>query len=232
MKEVVEARQQGCKEVKPRTLVEQSPEGCSASDGVVEAAVQEMEGIIRALLIAVEEYLGVEVDARERLIAFIPEYAAYLINRLRKGEDGKTAYERVKGKRPSVLGIEFGENVWYLKKKGKHLSKIRTRWGQGIFVGVRSKSNQVMISTRQGIVLSRSVRRLPIESRWGPDTLGWIQWAPWRLFKGHEGADGDVPEGVPAEEKHETTSVQGKTVFVQVQEKPPRDFQIPHQTTL
>ena len=134
VKEVVEARQQGCKEVKPRTLVEQSPEGCSASDGVVEAAVQEMEGIIRALLIAVEEYLGVEVDARERLIAFIPEYAAYLINRLRKGEDGKTAYERVKGKRPSVLGIEFGEKVWYLKKKGKHLSKIRTRWGQGIFV--------------------------------------------------------------------------------------------------
>ena len=87
VKEVVEARQQGCKEVKPRILVEQSPEGCSASDGVVEAAVQEMDGIIRALLIAVEEYLGVEVDARERLIAFIPEYAAYLINRLRKGED-------------------------------------------------------------------------------------------------------------------------------------------------
>lgn len=105
------------------------------------------------------------------------------MNRLRKGEDGKTAYERVKGKKPSVQGVEFGEKVWYLKGKGKTLNKLRSRWGQGIFVGVFLRSNQAMVATKSGMVLRRYSRRLPFKSRWGPDTLEWIQWAPWRLYK-------------------------------------------------
>ena len=35
------------------------------------------------------------------------------MNRLNKGEDGKVPYERVKGKKLFVLGIEFGENLLY-----------------------------------------------------------------------------------------------------------------------
>ena len=40
---------------------------------------------------------------------FLPEYAAYLLNRLEVGKDGKTAYERAKGKLATVVGLEFGE---------------------------------------------------------------------------------------------------------------------------
>ena len=45
-----------------------------------------------------ESRIGEEVDAREPIMTFISEYAAYLMNRLEVGKDGKTAYERVKGK--------------------------------------------------------------------------------------------------------------------------------------
>ena len=48
-------------------------------------------------------------EARERIIAFIPEYAAYLVNRLHVRDDDKVAYERARGKKPSVFGLEFGE---------------------------------------------------------------------------------------------------------------------------
>eukprot|EP00973_Karenia_brevis_P041403 5728168-Karenia_brevis.AAC.1 len=68
-----------------------------------------MEGRIRSVLLSLEERLGRDVDARERIVAFIPAYAAYLYNRLHRGEDCKVAYERVKGKRPTVVGAEFGE---------------------------------------------------------------------------------------------------------------------------
>ena len=51
------------------------------------------------------------MDATERIVAFIPEYVAYLMNRLCIGSDGKVAYERVKGKKPTVLGVEFAEKV-------------------------------------------------------------------------------------------------------------------------
>ena len=72
---------------------------------------------------SLEERLGVTIDARERIIAFIPEYAAYLLNRLLKGEDGKVGYERIKGKKPTIFGLEFGEKV-LLSKLGNKLKKL------------------------------------------------------------------------------------------------------------
>ena len=64
-------------------------------------------------------------------MTYIPSYhAMYLINRLEVGKDGKTAYERVKGKVASVLGLEFGEKVLFMKTtKGKMMAKLRSRCG-------------------------------------------------------------------------------------------------------
>ena len=169
IKEVVEARAEG------KTLVEESPvkftASSSGSAGVVERAVQEMEGKIRAIFLGLEERLGRQLDARERIVAFIPEYAAYLMNKLFVGEDGKVAYERVKGKKPSVLGIEFGEKVLYKVKRGAKLEKIKARWDYGIFVGVRKVSNELMVATQDKVVMVRSVRRVPFEKRWSEDCV-------------------------------------------------------------
>ena len=73
-------------------------------------------------------------------MAFIPEYVAYLMNRLCVGSDGKVAYERVWGKKPTILDVEFGEKVLYKAKRGAKLEKIKARWAYGIFVGVRKVS--------------------------------------------------------------------------------------------
>ena len=52
-----------------------------------------------------------EIDPKESVVNFMPEYAAHLLNRLEVGKDGKTAYERCKGKAGSVVGLEFGEKA-------------------------------------------------------------------------------------------------------------------------
>jgi hypothetical protein len=64
------------------------------------------------------------VDVEERIVAFMPEYSAYLLNRLHRGSDGKVAYERIKGKRPTVLGLEFGEMVLYRNRRVAKLEKL------------------------------------------------------------------------------------------------------------
>ena len=107
VKGIVEDRTEG------RTIIEESPVRSSGSNGIVERGVQEIEGQIRALFIGLQERLGIRIDARERIVAFILEYAAYLLNRLLRGHDGKVPYERLKGKQPTVLGVEFGEKVMY-----------------------------------------------------------------------------------------------------------------------
>ena len=96
-----------------RTIAEESPVQSSGSNGRAERAVQALEGQIRILLLSLENRLGVSIDAREPLVTYIPEYAAYLLNRLEVGKDGKTAYERCKGKKAKVLGLHFGEKVLY-----------------------------------------------------------------------------------------------------------------------
>ena len=75
-------------------MVEESPvkntQNDGAGNGIVERAVLDVEEGIRGLLLHLEARLGIDIDSRERIIAFLPEYAAYLMNRLRKGDDGKT----------------------------------------------------------------------------------------------------------------------------------------------
>ena len=48
-----------------------------------------MEGVIRTLLSALEEKLGARVKAEDKIVAFTAEYAAYVIDRLEVGKDGK-----------------------------------------------------------------------------------------------------------------------------------------------
>ena len=77
-----------------KTIVEEAtkkwgPDGSSGQNGEVERGVQEMEGIIRALYLGFQERMGYKVDARERLVAFIPEYGACLMNRLKQREGWK-----------------------------------------------------------------------------------------------------------------------------------------------
>ena len=96
-----------------RTIPEESPVKSSGSNAVVKRGVREIAGGIKALLLGLQKRIGGKIDARERIVSFIPEYVAYLLNRLSQGEDGKVPYERIKGKKPTILGLEFGEKVLY-----------------------------------------------------------------------------------------------------------------------
>ena len=58
------------------------------------------------------------------------------------GKDGKTAYERSKGKKATVLGIELGERLLYKVTPQTKDDKINSRWEYGIFIGVRRRSGE------------------------------------------------------------------------------------------
>lgn len=66
------------------------------------------------------------------------------------------------------------------------------------------------------------MRRIPVEKRWGEDCAEWVRWAPWCHYKDAVDADGDAPEGAPAEERASGSGDQ--RVFIQTREKAPRVF--------
>lgn len=211
-----------------RTLVEESPVQSSGSNGVVERAVQSIEGQIRVLKMALEERIGVKVPASHCIVTFLAEYSAYLLNRLEVGKDGKTAWERSRGKSGNVMGVEFGEKVMYKKKRKDKNAKMDPRWEKGIFVGARACSGEFWLSTPLGVLKCRSIRRLPLEERWGLDSLNWVKHVPWHLYRGDALADGDIPEDNAVEpevvEKNVRDGAGG--IRVKMRTPPPRDFQI------
>ena len=73
-----------------------------------------------------QQKLGKALDARERIAAFVPEYAAYFLNHLMLGEDGKVPVERSRGKRRQIVGLEFGEKLLYHRRKVER----RPRWNR------------------------------------------------------------------------------------------------------
>ena len=73
----------------------------------------------------------------------------------------------------------MAKKVLYKKKrKGNMMEKINARWEHDIFVGVRPISREVWVATTEGILKTRSVRRVPVEERWSEDTVKWVRCAP------------------------------------------------------
>ena len=228
MKDVVKTRGEKI------TLMERSPAGSSGSNGVVERAVQSVEGVIRTLLSALEERTGAKIGAEERIVVFLAEYAAYLLNRLEVGKDGKTAYERNKGKKGMVMAVEFGERLlWKTRPKDK-MEKLNPRWEYGVFVGIKALSGEVWVATKSGVRAVRSVRRIAAEERWKPDNKDWVQHVPWNRGEEDPDADGEIPEG-PVKEGQQGggqpagasgSGDQPRVIVVNTRQTAPREFYI------
>ena len=113
-----------------RYIMEQRFVGSSASNGVVEGAIQRVEQHVRVLKSALVGRWGVKLETRHPAIPWISEHAAVLLNRLEVGHDGKTTHERNKGNKGKLLGMEFGEaTLWKRRPVGG---------AQGKFVGGRA----------------------------------------------------------------------------------------------
>ena len=85
------------------------------------------------------------------------------------------------------------------------MAKIKERWEYGIFVGVRRKSGEVWIAAGDKVFGVRSVRRIPVQDRWGDDCIKWIRRVPWNRYKDALDADGALPEGAIVVEAREAS---------------------------
>jgi hypothetical protein len=179
-----------------KTIKEASQKYSKGSNGVVERAVQSVEQCLRTLKSAMDERFGVQVDVRHPVLTWLCDYTGYMMNRMEVARDGKTPYERVKGKKAEVIGLEFGERVLWKHPPGRTMDKLSARWGQGLFVGVKAKSNELIIidGDTKEVKMVRTVRRVPEEQRWKAEYLEWVEAVPWNHGKGDQEADGDMLE--------------------------------------
>ena len=79
-----------------RTVPENSQKGESESNGLIEAAVKGVEGMVRTLWIGLQKRLRVNLEVTHPIFAWVVEHAADLITRRAEGSDGQTAWQRLR----------------------------------------------------------------------------------------------------------------------------------------
>ena len=94
-----------------QTIPKHPPAYDPQANGVIEKAVDDVMGQIRALKIGLESRLKRKIESDEPILQWIVEHAPMMINRCQKGHDGKTPERRLKGKETQQGFVETGEQV-------------------------------------------------------------------------------------------------------------------------
>ena len=110
------------------------------------------------------------------------EWAATTLTRFVIRSGGRTSYEKIGGRtRDNLPMATFGERVCYLplKTNRRDRSKLE-RMREGIWLGMRLRSNEALIGTPDGVVTARTIRIRPKEEKWSGTTILSVRGTPRR----------------------------------------------------
>ena len=155
---------------------------------------------------ALEVRIGVNVPPHARILCWLVELAAYLMNGCDIGSDGKTPPLRLHGRRDNTPILEFGEKILYMPAKQARGRTREPRFHPGVFVGMLNSSSEAVVVTEQGTAIktrSANIRRITESERWDADrTLG-IRAVPWSPDGSDNAFEIQVGMGRPAERSSE-----------------------------
>ena len=151
------------------------------SNGTIEVTVREIQEQVRVMKSALEECMKCEVSSRHPILAFLAEHAGKLMSRYQVGRDGRTAYELHAGKPYRKQLVEFGELVYFMpiRPRGARQAKFDPKCKDGAFIGIRDRSDEMLIMTTSGVYKTRNVRRRPELERWDFEFLMTLMGTPW-----------------------------------------------------
>ena len=146
------------------TMLTNSKKRVSQTNGVVERAVQELEGIVRTIKLHLEHLIGQRVPANHAVLAWMTEYAAEMYNRYREVKGKRTPYELLKGKQRTKPMALFGETVLWMplnRHPEGHVRHLEPKFKLGIWLGLDPRNDEILVATESGIERAQCVKRRP-----------------------------------------------------------------------
>ena len=167
------------------TALENSNVGDSNTNGRVERAIQDVKGLIRTLRSFTEEMIGGKIALTDPIVPWMVRHAGHLITRCRIRDNGRTAYQLIKGRRTTAKLIPFGEVVLLKIPKTQHaLGDFQDRWQQGVWVGFMMRSGEHVVATRTGTFTVSTVMRRAEGKQWSSELLKDIRGSPGEPIPG------------------------------------------------
>ena len=198
------------------TILENSKAYDSQSNGTAERAVQSVERIVRTHKLALEKKLQKRIPSTHPVMTWLVEHGVDILNKFLVGADGRTAYERGRGKSYKGEMYQFGRKIFHMHP-GKHSGgSMKPRWSTGIFLGKLYKSDEAMVYTEDHkVVKVRSIKLLPESESWDANAIQEMKVARWK-------AQLEECEQQLEEDESLEKDLKGDMV----REKIPRDFHI------
>ena len=169
------------KEFKGEVQLMASPRESHASNGLAERAILEIAKQSRTLVSAVESrFPGFKLQPSEKHLPWLVRAAAWLLTRYLIKKDGKTPYERLRGRSYNGEVAEPFEFV-HFKISNLEKGKLDSQTSSGIWLGKTLTSDEHLIASEKGVRRCRSIWRMPEGKRWNIKAFeGWtgLPWQP------------------------------------------------------
>eukprot|EP00973_Karenia_brevis_P033346 4600183-Karenia_brevis.AAC.1 len=86
------------------------------------------------------------------------EYAAFTLHAFKQDAlDGKSAFERIRGRSIHQCIVAFSEHVHYKPAKSVSIEKAEARWEKGVWLGIIPESQEHIIGTKAGVIKCRAI---------------------------------------------------------------------------
>ena len=168
-------------EWKPDQLgVENSPAYDSQANGAVERANQAVEGQVRTLKSALEARIGKRLMPDDCIMPWLIMHAGETLSHHQVGQDGKVAFQRLKGRKMRRHLAEFGERVMWQPLDQLKAGSMEPRFLEGVWLGIRPQSSEVIVGTNKGVFKTRTFRRIPENERWSSESITNVTGTPWK----------------------------------------------------
>ena len=146
----------------PETVLEETPVG-EHNANLAEGMVRRVREQARVIISQMESGAKGKIEKDADILQWAIKWEADLITYYQVGEDGKTAFERIKCRKCRTPLAQFGERVMYMQMNdGKDTrSKLDRTLMDGIWMGVKGRTGEHIIGTSEGVVKAYTVKRRP-----------------------------------------------------------------------
>ena len=184
---------------------EHPPEYDPQANGAIESTVGAFKGLLRTMVLALENRIGHRIPPDHPAIAWLAPHCAWTLTIRVRGDDGKTAYQRVRLKPFSTRMLEFGEHCRYKinRPEMKNAGTMTAKWDRGVFLGICKMTGRYRIWTGEGVSAARTVVRLPDVEKWSMEKIAGVTQRPHQL---HENSEPQVVFREPADAQAETAA--------------------------
>ena len=182
--------------------------GEKAENGLIEEAGKTVREFVCTFISQIEYGIDDRLELDLDIIPWIVRWAAICYSRYAVGRDGRTAYERLRGRSCKAIVVPMGEKVWYkqLGDGGDRRHKAETEWFQGVWLGPATNSSETLIGTTKGVVKASTIKRFGASERWDVNAIIDMKCTPQRPDPGKLGlhipvrirVEPEVPFDMPA----------------------------------